>query len=287
MSSMKCIPLGRTMLPQWALYFPPEIFEMLMRENSHLKALGVTFLGEPAGGIAWEPGEAGGILRSIYVRPAARRLGLGSAMVTALSEWMLAGHCRRMTVSYAMRGERSLLTPFLIQCGFMMESMELPLGTATLERISDVMQKQHISRKNVDCRTLSQLSNRKLCLCREWLLQQTGEPLERYIGPNPDSFVYIREGQIRGILLFCRQKETIVLDYCWVAPDSTPAAVSLFSCAAEGFCAQYPRETRLEMILSTPSAKRLFVHFLHEPEDTITLCRGAFSPIPHYLSEVV
>ncbi len=260
---------------------------MLMGGNSHFKALGVTFLGDPAGGIAWESGKTEGILHSIYVRPAVRRLGLGSAMIAALSERMLEENCRRMTVSYAMQGERSLLTPFLIQCGFVMDSMEMPLGVVTLEQIGQAMQEQHIFGKSVDCRPLSRLTSRERHLCREWLLQQTGELLERYAGSEPDSFVYMREDRIRGILLLRRQKETIALDYCWVASDSKPSVISLFSCAAERLCAQYPKETRLEMILSLPSARRLFEHLLGEPKETIKLCRGAFLPMPHYPLEIV
>lgn len=281
---MELIRLQRDTLSEWAGFIPEELFLELMGGGRHLHAVGVTFKDEPAGALCWKENEKEWVLQSIFIHPEYRHLRLGSELVAYLSEEMKQKNCEQISVSYEQEGERESLTPFLRRCGFMMETMELPLGVTTLEKVIEALKKYDAFRKKKGrIRPLYQLSKRERYLCNEWLLREIGESIRPYVQECPASYVIMREDELTGILLFSEQQHAISLDYCWVRQDCMTNFLPLLAVAANDFYGQYPTETRIEMILSTEQVQSLYTRMLGEERETAILCKGHFSPVPKEL----
>ena len=276
---MEIIQLKQESLPEWAGFIPEELFLELMRGGRHLYAVGVTFKDKPAGALCWEENGKEWVLQSIYIHPEYRHLRLGSELVAYLSEEMKKKNCEQLSVSYEQEGEREILTPFLQRCGFMMETMAIPLGVTTLEKVIEVLKKMDAFRKKKGrIRTIDQLSKRERYLCNEWLLQEIGESISSYAQERPASYVILKEDELTGILLFSEQ-QGISLDYCWVRQDCMVIFLPLLSVAANDVSAHYPCDTRIEMILSTEQVQKLYSRLLGEEREAVILCKGHFSPV--------
>lgn len=277
---MELIRLQRDTLSEWAGFIPEELFVELMHGGRHLYAVGVTFKDKPAGALCWEENGKEWVLQSIFIHPEYRHLRLGSELVAYLSEEMKKKNCGQLSVSYEQEGEREILTPFLQRCGFMMETMAIPLGVTTLEKVIEVLKKMDAFRKKKGrIRTIDQLSKRERYLCNEWLLQEIGESISSYVQERPASYVILKEDELTGILLFSEQQQGISLDYCWVRQDCMVNFFPLLAVAANDFFGHYPRDTRIEMILSTEQVQSLYSRLLGEEREQIILCKGHFLPV--------
>ena len=278
---MEIIQLKQESLSEWAQFIPKELFVEWMYGRHHLHAVGITFKDEPQGALSWEEKGNEWVLRSIYIHPEYRHLRLGSELVAYLSEEMKKKNCEQLSISYEPEGEREILTPFLQRCGFMMETMALPLGVTTLEKVIEVLKKHDAFRKKKGgIRTLEQLSKRERYLCNEWLLQEIGESISPYVQELPASYVIMKADELTGILLFSEQQHTISLDYCWVRQDCMASFFPLLAVAANDFYGHYPEDTRIEMILSTEQVQNLYTRLLGEEREAVILCKGHFSPVP-------
>ena len=276
---MRIVPLHHSTLSDWVSFLPETIYIKLRQGNCSLYAAGVLFLQEPQGAIVWEEKEEEWILLSIYIARRSRRLGLGSALVAHLSEEMNRRKCPRLSVTYAEQGERRPLTPFFCRCGFMMEALDTPLGVTTLQTIREFLDQKPGFGKKGETKPLYQLTGQESRRLNEWLLAQTGETIYRYMGENPTSFVLMQKEKVVGIILVNKEEDTISLDYCFVASGWEPGLFLLLADETEWLCAHYPAETRVEVILSTTHAQRLYSHLLGETQSSITLCKGFFSPV--------
>ena len=278
---MRCQKLDSASAPRWAACIPPELFCQVLAGK--LRALGAIFLGKPQGALVWEPGQPEGTVHSIYVRPAARRLGLATALVAELGEEMARAGCNRVWLTYARQGERTLLDPFLLQAGFSLAAETFPLGTATLEETADALARQRITPRPGGCATLEELTRGERFRFSGWLREQTGLSLYHYLGQGPASYVLVDRETPQGVLLFRGGPEGLSLDYCWVASGHPAALAKLLARAIGDLCRDYPPETPLDMILSTPQGEGLYTHLLGRPTHTITLCRGGYAPLPRWM----
>lgn len=277
---MRIVPLHHSIISDWVSFLPENIYIKLMQGNRSLHAAGVMFLREPQGAIVWEEREEEWILLSIYIARKSRRLELGSALVAHLSEEMSHRKCPRLSVTYAEQGERRTLTPFLCRCGFMMESLETPLGVTTLQTIQEALDKSHILQKKGKTKPLYQLTGQENRRCNEWFFAQTGETIYRYMGEDPTSFVLMQKEEVAGIVLLSKEEDTISLDYCFIVSGLEQSLFLLLADAVDWLHTHYSEHTRIEVILSTIHAQRLYSHLLGETQDSITLCKGSFSPVP-------
>lgn len=280
---MKIVPLNYRILADWARFLPESVFVGLMQENPRLRAAGVIFLQEPQGAVVWEEREEEWILESIYVARKARRLGLGRALLAHLSGELARSKCPRLTVSYVQQGERRALTPFLLKCGYRVETYEVPLGAVTLGTVRRVLEEKHILQRAGGTKPLYQLTGQENLQCREWLFQKTGETLYRYIGKDPASFLLMREGKIAGVALLSREAEAISLDYCQIAAGREQELFLLLADAVCDLSTQNREDVRIEMVLSTAQAQSLYEHLFGEARETVTLCKGSCVPLPDKL----
>lgn len=271
---MKCELLSPGELAEWAACIPQELFvELVNRRGGHY-ALGILFLGEAQGALIWADNDQGVLLESLYVRPQARRLGLGKALVQRFLREVRQGG-RRITVSYVEQGERRLLTPFLQDSGFMIDRVDFPAGAVRLRRLTeDLLPQLGTDRSGI--RPLYQLSARERSVCEEWLQEQLGQPLKPYLVTEPASFAAMKNGEVWGAVLLRRQGEEMNLDYCWIRQSNPMVLAKLLACAIEHLDALYAPETVVRMTLSTAQAQTLFGRLFGQTEEKTSFCNAAY-----------
>lgn len=280
---MEIIQLKQESLSEWAAFIPKELLEEWMYGGHPLYAAGITFQDEPQGALCWEENEKEWVLRSIYIHPEYRRMRLGSELVVYLSERMKEKNCGQLTVSYESEGERVTLTPFFGHCGFLMESMDIPVGVTTLGQVIASLKAHNAFQKKGRVRRFDELSNRERYLCSEWLFQKIGEDFHSYAQECPSSFVLMKEDEITGILLLNEWNDSISLDYCWVKQESIASLISLLAVGADELYKHYPKDMQIEMILATDQAKKMYSRLLGEVSEQMILCKGYFEPLPREL----
>ena len=280
---MEILQLKQESLSEWAKFIPKELVEEWMYGRHPLYAAGITFQDEPQGALCWEENEKEWVLRSIYIHPEYRRMRLGSELVVYLSDRMKEKNCRQLTVSYEPEGERVTLTPFLDHCGFLVESMDIPVGVTTLGQVIASLKEHNAFQKKGRIRRLGELLKQERYICSEWLFHQIGEDLRPYVKDHPSSFVLMKEDEVNGILLLNELNDSISLDYCWVKQESAASLLSLLAVGADELYKHYPENKQIEMILATDQAKKLYSRLLGEVSEQMILCKGYFEPLPREL----
>ena len=271
---MRCELLSPGELADWAICIPQELFVELMNRREGLHALGVRFLDEAQGALVWEEDEQGVVLESIYVRPQARRLGLGKALIQRfLQETWREG--REIRISYVEEGERRLLTPFLENSGFFIDTAAFPAGAVTLRRLNGELLPQ-LGTNRSGIRPLHQLSARERGVCEKWLKEQLALPMQPYLSAEPASFAAIRGGEVQGAVLLRREEKGIALDYCWIMQSNPIVLAKLLACAIEHLDELYAPETMVRMTLSTTQAQALFERLFGQTEETTGFCSGIY-----------
>lgn len=271
---MRCELLSPGELAEWAACIPQELFVELMNRREGLYALGVRFLDEAQGALVWEEDEQSVVLESIYVRPQARRLGLGKALMQRFvrETWREGGEIR---ISYVEEEERRLLTPFLENSGFFIDTAAFPAGAVTLRRLNEELLPQ-LGTNRSGIRPLYQLSARERSVCEKWLKEQLALPMKPYLVTEPASFAVIRGGEVQGAVLLRRQDEGITLDYCWIMQSNPLILAKLLACAIEHLDEFYAPETIVRMTLSTTQARALFERLFGQTEETTSFCSGVY-----------
>lgn len=196
---MNCKVLTPGEITDWAACFPQELFMELMLQKEGLHALGVSFLEEAQGALVWGETVQGAEIRSLYIRPDARRLGLGSALLRCLWRELQKKQSdgAELLISYIEDGERSLLTPFLAESGFLMEQARFPQGEVTLAQLQEtLLPRLGGARGNV--KPLYQLLPKFQRICAQWLKEQLGAQLTPYLGKRPASFIFIEKDEVQG-----------------------------------------------------------------------------------------
>lgn len=271
---MRCELLSPEELAVWAVCIPQELFVELIKRRQGLYALGVRFLNEAQGALVWEEDEQGVALESIYVRPQARRLGLGKALIQRfLQETWCEG--REIRISYVEEGERCLLTPFLEDSGFFVDTASFPAGAVTLRRLNEELLPQ-LGNNRSGIRPVYQLSVRERGVCEKWLKEQLALPMKPYLATEPASFAAIRGGEVQGAVLLRRQDEGITLDYCWIMQSNPVVLAKLLACAIEHLDELYPPETIVRMTLSTVQAQALFERLFGQAGEMTYYCSGVY-----------
>lgn len=272
---MECTLLTIENAADWAACIPQELFAALYKQKEGLRALGISALGEAQGAVVWE--ETGGVIRldSIYIRPYARRLGLARELMKRFLEEAILAAGREITVSYEEQGERCFLTPFLSQCGFLLERVALPVGEVTLRELTEKLLPQLGARRE-GIRSLHQLSMRERRACATWLEEQLPVSVASYFSEYPASFVDMQEGKIRGILLLSGTETELSLDYCWIQQECPIVLAKLLACAIEQISTKWKADTVVRMALSTPQAQTLYGRLFGQPEGTAYYCSGTY-----------
>lgn len=275
---MNCKVLTLGEITDSAACFPQELFTELMLQKEGLHALGVFFLEETQGALVWEETVQGAEIRSIYIKPDARRLGLGSALLRCLQKELQKKQSAgaELSISYIEDGERSLLTPFLAESGFLMEQVRFPQGEVTLAQLQETLLPR-LGGARENTKSLYQLLPKSHRICAQWLKEQLDAQLTPYLGKRPESFIFIEKDEVQGAVLLREQENAISLDYCYVKANRPRTIALLFAQAITHLGTLYAPDTQIRMTLSTPQAQRLFEKLFGTAKQETIFCSGSLT----------
>lgn len=280
---MEIKELKQNLLPEWAGAIPEELFVSLMQGKKNRHAAGARFLDEAAGAICWEENEAGWTLQSIYVFPEYRRLGIASELVAHLSDRMQKEKSKLLTMTYNDEEELVMLEPFLIHCGFRMETMTMPLGVTLLSTVQKRLEDPKLPKKVGSFARLHELKQRERLLCSQWMEKNLQESIDSYATAAPSSYILLSGSQVDGILLFGQSGNVLSLDYIQFRSSAIARVLPLLSIAVRDLSKAYPPDTRIEMLLSNERAVNLFSRLTGSGMEAVTIHHGSFTPLPRIL----
>lgn len=280
---MEIQELKQELLPTWAGAIPEELFVSLMQGKKNYHAAGARFLDETAGAICWEENEAGWSLRSIYVFPEYRRLGIASELIAQLSARMQKENSKLLTITYNDEEDLVMLEPFLTHCGFRMETITMPLGVTQLSTVQKRLEDPKLPKKVGSFARLHELNKRERLLCSKWMEKNLQESMEPYATAKPSSYILLNESQVDGILLFGQAEDSLTLDYIQFRSSAVARVLPLLSVAVRDLSESFPPDTRIEMLLSNERAVKLFSHLTGSDIESVTIHHGSFIPLPRLL----
>ena len=261
--------------------FPPEL--MLPISRGDLKGGVACFAGEPAAAAAWrrDKEEGYGELLSFYVLPEARRLGIGSALLSAVIKEMGEDHRKGISFRYSEYADRTALTPFFNDRGYETVVQEMPLGRLTLGEIRD-----HFAGKGFDKLEKSgccvyELPKKDRIAVREKLEQISGQPADEYDREWPGSYALYENGKLKAALFLREEREGVLsLDYLF-SNGNAREMTGLLAGAAKRLLKHYPEDTGMEMLLSTDQGRKLYEGLFGKTKKgyRIASCRQSFAVV--------
>ncbi len=270
----------------WIQCLPEELYVELVHAEKSVCAIGVMDDDDtqPIGAACYEQQENGLALRSIYVLPDYRRKGYGRELLGYISDEAMADGCKLM-VCFEWDGDMDVasLFPFLKAGGFQMEFFEMPLGVTDPGTVRFTLEEWGAYKKMGGLRKLEELSVREKYALNDWLIEQTGEHLSSYIGPQASGSVAMRGDELYGAVFFSLYEHRVRLDYCWVERTHRQLLLPLLAEALDALEQLTKREgmdraafndLKIEMILSTEQAIQLYTRFLDCDIEQIILCMG-------------
>ena len=276
---MKIVELNEKILPEWAGTIPKELFIDLMLKKSRHYAAGIVFMDEIAGAICWEENETFWELQSIYIFPEYRRLGLGSGLLEYLAARMKIKSCRRLDISYYGEDELVMLYPFLVHCGFWMETVEVSVGVTDVQTALKCLEKQRCDKKIGRYAKMSELTAKERQICDLWMLRTLGVHIDAYESEKPSSYVILDGINVIGILLFREVENILRLEYCKVRSEAIVRVIPLLAAAIADLGVQYPKDMGIEMILSNEQAVNLYSRLVSGKTEQATVCCGYLTPV--------
>ncbi len=282
---MKIVALDEKKLPEWAGVVPEELFVDQMLGKSRQHAAGILFMDEVAGAICWEENELSWELQSIYIIPEYRRLGLGSELMESLAARMRKKGIKKLNISYVGEEELVMLLPFLIHCGFAMETIDVSVGVTDVQTGQARLEKLRYDKKIGRYKKLSELTPKEGKICDQWMQTTLGVHIDAYEGVQPASYVILDGIQVIGILLFRQVEDVLRLEYCRVKKEAIIRVVPLLAKAIADLGEQYPGDTRIEMILSNEYARNIYSRLIAGKTENAAICCGSYTPAVYAAAE--
>ncbi len=258
-----------------------ELFEKLLPEGAKesisagkSKAVGALFTGEAAGCALWreDAGNKKAVLLYLYVLPEFRRMGVGSGLISASIGTIIKDGMKDMAFSYQEKEETFALTPFFNACGLETISYRVPMGRVTLKDVAKALEENGLGKVEPCGEAISRMpAAERAVVCRE-IEELSGESAGEYTEQLPDSYAYCKDGKAAGMLLMHEEEGGVLsLDYLYNSAGSTKLAGMIRRAFSDIF-KSYPRDTVVEMMLSTASGERLYERFFGE---AVEECRYA------------
>ena len=244
---------------------PPELLPGISKNEI---AGGVAeFAGDACGAVAWNKHQKDsvGMIRSIYVRPEDRRLGVGTfLMVNAVRE-MGKKKCEGIRFTYSEYGERTALTPFFNEIGYETEVSLVPLGKKTLWELNEAMEKKGITKLAGDASCLYEMEKTERVRIREELYAVSGQDMDYYDKELPGTYVVTDGDNIKAALFVSEEPSgNISLDYLY-GNGSPKDIASIMKTAVMRLLTHYDRDTVCEMLLATEAGKNLYTGMFQKP----------------------
>ncbi|MCR5251294.1 MAG: GNAT family N-acetyltransferase [Lachnospiraceae bacterium] len=261
--------------------FPEEL--ALPIAKGELRGGVACFAGEPAAAAAWrrDKEEDYGELLSLYVLPEARRLGLGSALLSAIVREMRDDKRKGISFRYGDQADRSALTPFFNDRGFETTVTEMPLGRVSLREIRDAFAKKGFDRLPDGGVCVFDLPKPERLEIRKELTALSGEDEDEYDREWPGCYV-IRDGKKLRSVVFLREEREGVLSLDHLFHNGNPKELTgLLGAAVKRMLTHYPEDMMIEMLLATQQGEKLYTGLFGEARYGYRMasCRQSFASI--------
>jgi GNAT superfamily N-acetyltransferase len=237
--------------------------------KGRLKAVGGLFTDEKKGAVVWqEMNERDAILRSLYVLPEARRLGLGSLLLKPLKG-------KQLTFSYEATEERASLEPFFDNNNIFYERHDYPVGRITISKAVEALKKKGVDQAHPIGSYYDELLKNEKTEVLHWLENLCKESQTDYTSLNPASIFYLEQGKVKGALLFSKaEKGNLGVDYVFCAHGEEGRLAGMMNKAMTLLSRQFRVGTEVTMMMTTERGKRLYRTLFGEPADTIPVISG-------------
>ncbi len=247
--------------------------------SDRYKAIGVKLVGRPVGAAVWEgPSDRErGSLLSLFVTPAARRLGGGTELFRTLIEKIREDGIEALEFSYVAEGDRLCLTPFFEKYEVALVTESCPLGRVNLKEVLESLTKKNIKAGNATGKKLSELSREERPVVDKWIHKHINEYLSDYLEEGSLGYVTMKEGNVESALLFSTEfKGTVNLSYTYAAKGGEVKLPGLMASAVLDFAKTLSGDTVFEMLLVNEASKRLYEGLFGPAPCEVEVVHGAF-----------
>ncbi len=269
---MKKIILDQKNADKYLDMIPSDYVEHIFSEDTI--CMGMEYLDIPSGVIICrcKDDNKPAKLLSIYVKPEARRLGIGTALFLALVKELAHRKKESLTFRFQESGDRVSLVPFLTEMGCDADVFGVPVGTVSLseaeEKINRVFEGAEEKGSAID-----DLSNADKNIVIKLLGRTADIHTMDYLSGKPESFVIMKDGIIRATLMFSEENEKLLnLDYAYACEPVEFAMI--LKCAVKRLREAYPSDTVIEMLLMNDSSRGLYGRLFGETEEYIDIAEG-------------
>ena len=193
-------------------FIPGEFMEGVM--TGQLQAIGGFFADDRAGALVYEKEDDLIIIRSIYVAPEFRRLGVGTELFEELPEG-------KISVTYEAVDDRVTLEPFFEAVDVELERLDVPFADFTVGRARNALKRLNADRAGEMGSFLDELTPSQENVVLSWFYDEFGEAgLDRSTYDSCSIF-YLEKGSVKGAI-FIRRDEPSDYDIVVNGPDSPP-----------------------------------------------------------------
>lgn len=241
--------IDKNNFPDYSDYIPEEFWDCI--DNEKAFAYGADFSDTPAGAILWfSEDDSNAELRSIFVAPEYRRLGVGTELISPIRD-------RKICFCYEELGDKVSIRDFLAAVGI--ESEELSFGYGELT-VGEAM--RHFAEANIDSSKeygcfYEELSRTEKKAVREFL-EKRGEYSGVYERNGGDSLFYISKNKVRAAILLSEGEDMISCDYVFFEKGKMVIFFGMLARAAKHLKSRYDENERISFYLSTDDGRKLY-----------------------------
>ena len=246
----------------------PEPFIEPIRQGK-LLAVGGLFTDERQGAVVWEEREGGkGILKSLFVLPEARRLGLGSLLLKPLKGKVL-------DFSYEATEDRANLEPFFDNNNIFYGRTDYPKGRLTVAEAMEALRKKKVDQAPFVGMFFDELLLEEKTAVQQWLAKTCQESQMDYTSLNPSSVYLLEDGEVKSAMLFSKaERGTLGVDYVFCVKGTEAKLAGMMKKAMQLMSRQFRPEAEITMLMTTEQGLKLYSGLFGEPNETIPVISG-------------
>ncbi len=258
---------------------PDELWDFI--ERGRFKVVGAKFFDEPAGAAVYE--ETDGemiILKSIYVAPEYRRLGIGTEIIEALRD-------KKFVFSYEAIDDRTSLEPFFEAVDVITNRIDIPLGEFTYSEMINALKKNKVKINKLKGEHYKDLTRKDKVIVEKWIYNEYGEMTNFGNVYDESSVFYIQDGIVEGAIILHKELPSVYdiivtgveseprdlwfLDYVYNGTSKYSVLFGMINKVIKGNMDNMEADDVIQAHLSTNNGLELYRSFFGEPSVYIPL----------------
>lgn len=282
---MKCEVLEKSDIVRVKSFIPKELYPLL--GSRKVRIIGAFLFGEPMGALVWEPHMDGtGLIRSIYIDPPGRRIGLGRMLMTELLMDMAGCNVYKCDLYFSPIADRAKLLPFFADMNVAVDTYDYPYGIQFLGNINDALiSNRGIYREHTGCYIAGLSKSQKRCVAK-WLYDVFGESLSPYEADQPPSFAVIDGDIVQAALLLSEKADGILsIDYLFQKKRNPKELMGLIGNALNAVKNSYAMDTLVSMLLISKESEMLYEGLFGKTDKRMTVCKGIMDITKAYFED--